>query len=117
MPLRFADASAGSQCQTESQTGRLDQRSWSGMLALMQATAPSVGVGVGATLVGLVLILLGIAYLTDYKRVASRTHQRVITNWQKAPGFLARFFVPRVAQTPLRHIKLFNGATFVTFGI
>lgn len=55
------------------------------LFALVHNNATAIAWGTTVTLVGIVLEALGVAYLTNYRGIAHRAHERNISNWESAP--------------------------------
>jgi len=85
------------------------------LFALVHNNATAIAWGTTVTLVGIVLEALGVAYLTNYRGIAHRAHERNISNWESAP-ILGKYIAPRVAQTPERRTKVAMGLIFLIFG-
>jgi multisubunit Na+/H+ antiporter MnhB subunit len=76
----------------------------------------SVGPGIGAIVVGLVLLTFGVAYLRNYRGIADYTLKKDVEGWESMP-FLGRRIAKRVAETTsVRTVRLFNGVTLTAAG-
>ena len=74
-----------------------------------------VGHGIGAIVVGMIVLTFGIAYLANYKGIADYTHKKHIGAWQSTPVWRRRM-APGAEQTTVRTVRLFRGVTLTAFG-